>query len=291
MRQLKIAKQVTNIESHSLRKYLYEISKIPRIDAEEEVTLTRKIKNGDEDALVRLVNSNLRFVISVAKQYQNKGLPLADLISEGNLGMIRAAHKFDETRGFKFISYAVWWVRQAILQALAEQSRIVRMPLNKIGNAGKVQKAFLKLEQKFMREPTLEELADDLDLKKEEVAVALKANGHNQHVSIDAPMKTDEKTSRSETLLASEASRPDTEMFNESLKKEINRSLDCLSKREAEIIRLYYGLTGDCSYSLDELGNQFDLTRERVRQIKQQALEKLEKPEHLKNLRKYLVES
>jgi len=291
MRQLKIAKQVTNIESHSLRKYLYEISKIPRIDAEEEVTLARKIKKGDDDALLRLVNSNLRFVISVAKQYQNKGLPLADLISEGNLGMIRAAHKFDETRGFKFISYAVWWVRQAILQALAEQSRIVRMPLNKIGNAGKVQNAFLKLEQEFMREPTLEEVADDLDLKTDEVAVALKAIGHNQHVSIDAPMKSDEKASRSETLLSSEASRPDAEMFDESLKKEINRSLDCLPKREAEIIRLYYGLKGDCSHSLEELGYQFGLTRERVRQIKQQALEKLEKPQHMKNLQKYLVES
>lgn len=291
MRQLKIAKQVTNIESHSLRKYMYEISKIPRIDAEEEVSLTRKIKKGDEDALERLVSSNLRFVISVAKQYQNKGLPLADLISEGNLGMIRAAHKFDETRGFKFISYAVWWVRQAILQALAEQSRIVRMPLNKIGNAVKIQNAFLKLEQKFLREPTLEEVAEDLNLKTEEVAVALKATGINQHVSIDAPMKSDENTSRSETLLASEASRPDTEMFNESLKQEINRSLDCLPEREAEIIRLYYGLKGDCTYSLDELGNQFGLTRERVRQIKQQGLERLEKPQHLRNLRKYLVES
>ncbi len=282
MRQLKITQLVTNLDSPSLSKYLYEISKIPRITAEEEVVLAKKIRDGDGEALERLVNSNLRFVISVAKQYQNKGLGLSDLISEGNLGLIKAAQRFDETRGFKFISYAVWWIRQSMMQALDEQSRIVRLPFNKIGNASKVHKAFVKLEQEFQREPTFEEIAEILEMEPKDVTEALKASNYNKSVSLDAPVNPDENVKRSDKIFAAESDNPDSDLFDKSLHQEIWRSLSCLPKREAKIITLYFGLNGGPGYSLEELGSQLNLTRERVRQIKEQALQKLKRP-HLKN--------
>ncbi|MFW5890454.1 MAG: sigma-70 family RNA polymerase sigma factor, partial [Marinilabiliaceae bacterium] len=243
MRQLKITKQVTNRESPSLDKYLHEIGKVHLISAEEEVALAKKIKQGDEKALGLLINSNLRFVVSVAKQYQNQGLSLPDLINEGNLGLIKAAQRFDETRGFKFISYAVWWIRQSILQALAEQARIVRLPLNKIGSVNKVNNTFSKLEQEFQREPTPEEIAELLDMAPKDVKEALKVA--NRHVSMDAPLKPDEENTLYDVLLSSESTSPDAEMVDSSLKKEIERSLSTLSAREADIIRLYYGLNGE----------------------------------------------
>lgn len=273
MRQLKITKQVTNRESPSLDKYLHEIGKVQLISAEEEVTLAKKIKQGDERALGLLINANLRFVVSVAKQYQNQGLSLPDLINEGNLGLIKAAQRFDETRGFKFISYAVWWIRQSILQALAEQARIVRLPLNKIGSVNKVNNAFARLEQEFQREPTSEEIAEILDMAPKDVKEALKVS--NRHVSMDAPLKPDEENTLYDVLLSSDSVSPDSELLDDSLRREIERSLSTLSAREADIIKLYYGLNGEPPYSLEEIGKLFNLTRERVRQIKEKAIKRL----------------
>ncbi len=286
MRQLKITKQVTNRESPSLDKYLHEIAKVQLITAEEEVALAKKIKQGDEKALSRLINSNLRFVVSVAKQYQNQGLSLPDLINEGNLGLIKAAQRFDETRGFKFISYAVWWIRQSILQALAEQARIVRLPLNKIGSVNKVNNAFSILEQEFQREPTSEEIAEVLDMAPKDVKEALKAT--NKHVSMDAPLKPEEENTLYDVLLASDNVSPDSELLDDSLRKEIERSLSTLSAREADIVRLYYGLNGEPPYSLEEIGKLFNLTRERVRQIKEKAIKRLKHTYRSKILRNYI---
>lgn len=273
MRQLKITKQVTNRESPSLDKYLHEIGKVQLITAEEEVALAKKIRQGDEKALGELINANLRFVVSVAKQYQNQGLSLPDLINEGNLGLIKAAQRFDETRGFKFISYAVWWIRQSILQALAEQARIVRLPLNKIGSVNKVNNTFSRLEQEFQREPTPEEIGDVLEMAPKDVKEALKVS--NRHISMDAPLKPDEENTLYDVLLASDSVSPDAELLDNSLKKEIERSLSTLSSREADIIKLYYGLNGEPPYSLEEIGKLFNLTRERVRQIKEKAIKRL----------------
>ena len=263
MRQLKISRQVTNRETPSLDKYLHEIGKVRLLSGDEEVLLAKKIRNGDEKALELLINANLRFVVSVAKQYQNQGLSLPDLINEGNLGLIKAAQRFDETRGFKFISYAVWWIRQAILQALAEQARIVRLPLNKIGSINKVNNTFSRLEQDFQREPTPDEIAEILDIAPKEVREALKVSG--RHVSMDAPLKKDEDNTLYDVILSNEDDSPDSALLGESLKREIERSLNTLSPREADIIRLYYGLNGEPPYSLEEIGKYFSLTRERVR--------------------------
>ena len=288
MRQLKISKQVTNREAASLDKYLLEIGRMDLISAQEEVELARRIKAGDQRALDRLTKANLRFVISVAKQYQNQGLSLPDLIEEGNVGLIKAARRFDETRGFKFISYAVWWIRQSILQALAEQSRIVRLPLNKIGSIGKVNRAFSELEQRFERPPTAKELADFLDLSLADVKQALKSNG--RHISMDAPLKEgDESSSNMYDLLDNEdLGTPETNILHQSLQKEINRSLSTLTRREEDILKLYYGLDGRRQMSLDEIGMRFDLTRERVRQIKEKAVRRLRHTSRSKMLKSYL---
>lgn len=286
MRQLKITKQVTNRESPSLDKYLHEIGKVPLITAEEEVTLAKKIKKGDEEALSKLIKSNLRFVVSVSKQYQNQGLTLPDLINEGNLGLIKAAQRFDETRGFKFISYAVWWIRQAILQALAEQSRIVRLPLNKIGSINKVNSAFAKLEQEFQREPTAHEIADILDMAPKDVREAMKTN--SRHLSMDAPLVSEEENTLYDVMLSSDSSSPDSNLLDESLQREISRSLSTLSARESDIIKLYYGLGGEPPYSLEEIGKLFSLTRERVRQIKEKAIKRLKLTNRNKILKSYL---
>jgi RNA polymerase primary sigma factor len=288
MRQLKITKQVTNREAPSLDKYLHEIGKVPLITAEEEVQLARKIRNGDEQALERLINANLRFVVSVAKQYQNQGLSLPDLINEGNLGLIKAAQRFDETRGFKFISYAVWWIRQAILQALAEQARIVRLPLNKIGSINKINNTFARLEQEFQREPTFNEIAEALDIAPKDVKEALKIS--SRHVSMDAPLKADEENTLYDVLLHSESESPDSHLLDDSLRREIERSLSTLSPREADIVRLYYGLNGEPPYSLEEIGKLFNLTRERVRQIKEKAIKRLRHTYRSKILKSYLGE-
>ena len=286
MRQLKITKQVTNREAPSLDKYLHEIGKVQLITAEEEVQLAKKIKQGDQAALERLIKANLRFVVSVAKQYQNQGLSLPDLINEGNLGLIKAAQRFDETRGFKFSSYAVWWIRQSILQALAEQARIVRLPLNKIGSINKVNNTFARLEQEFQREPTPYEIADILDIAPKEVKEALKIS--SRHVSMDAPLKQDEENTLYDVLLSSDASSPDGELLDDSLRREIERSLSTLSTREADIVKLYYGLNGEPPYSLEEIGKLFNLTRERVRQIKEKAIKRLKHTYRSKILRSYL---
>lgn len=286
MRQLKITKQVTNREAPSLDKYLQEIGKVQLITAEEEVQLAKKIKQGDQAALERLIKANLRFVVSVAKQYQNQGLSLPDLINEGNLGLIKAAQRFDETRGFKFISYAVWWIRQSILQALAEQARIVRLPLNKIGSINKVNNTFARLEQEFQREPTPYEIADILDIAPKEVKEAMKVS--SRHVSMDAPLKQDEENTLYDVLLSSDASSPDGELLDDSLRREIERSLSTLSTREADIVKLYYGLNGEPPYSLEEIGKLFNLTRERVRQIKEKAIKRLKHTYRSKILRSYL---
>ena len=267
MRQLKITKQVTNRETASLDKYLQEIGRVDLITAEEEVELAKRIKEGDHPALERLVKANLRFVVSVSKQYQNQGLTLPDLINEGNLGLIKAAQRFDETRGFKFISYAVWWIRQSILQALAEQSRIVRLPLNKIGSINKINRAFSDLEQKYGRPPTPEEIAESLDITIEEVKQSIKNNG--RHLSMDAPLKDSEDSNNMYEVMSSDSSpKPDKQLMNESLRREIERSLSTLTPREADVIRLYFGLSGKHPMTLEEIGEKFDLTRERVRQIK-----------------------
>ena len=288
MRQLKITKQVTNRETISLDKYLHEISKEGLITAEQEVELAQRIKQGDAKALEKLTRANLRFVVSVSKQYQNQGLTLSDLINEGNLGLIKAAQRFDETRGFKFISYAVWWIRQSILQALAEQSRIVRLPLNKIGSINKINKTFSLLEQEYEREPSAEEIAETLELPIDEVRESLKSN--TRHVSMDAPLQDEGDSGNMYDLLTSDDSpRPDFKLLDESLKEEIKRTLDTLTPREADVISLYFGLGSEnASLTLEEIGEKFDLTRERVRQIKEKALRRLKHSSRSALLSKYL---
>ena len=276
MRQLKITKSITNRESQSLEKYLQEIGKVDLLTPEEEVDLAQKIKEGDQEALERLTKANLRFVVSVAKQYQNQGLSLSDLINEGNLGLIKAAQRFDETRGFKFISYAVWWIRQSILQALAEQSRIVRLPLNKVGSLNKINRAFSDLEQEFEREPSPEELAELLEIPTEEVETTLGVAA--RHVSMDAPFIEGEDNSLLDVL--ENNSTPDTDSaleYKESLRREIERSLNTLTDRQADVIKLYFGIGIEHPMSLEDIGDKFGLTRERVRQIKDKAINKLRK--------------
>jgi len=286
MRQLKIVKQVTNRETVSLDKYLHEIGKVDLLTTEEEVNLARRLKEGDEEALTKLVKANLRFVVSVAKQYQNQGLSLSDLINEGNLGLIKAAQRFDETRGFKFISYAVWWIRQSILQALAEQSRIVKLPLNKIGSISKVTKAFNELEQVHEREPSVEELSEVLELAPADIKEALKSS--NRHISMDAPITSDEDSNMYDVLLSSDSPAPDRGLLNDSLRKEIERALSTLTIREASVVRLYFGLNGSHPHTLEEIGEELELTRERVRQIKEKALKRLKQTTRSKVLKTYL---
>jgi RNA polymerase primary sigma factor len=288
MRQLKITKQVTNRETASLDKYLQEIGRVELISAEEEVELAKRIKQGDTKALDKLTKANLRFVVSVSKQYQNQGLSLPDLINEGNLGLIKAAQRFDETRGFKFISYAVWWIRQSILQALAEQARIVRLPLNKIGIINKVNKAFSELEQELGRTPTIDELADHLEISDADVKQSMANNG--RHVSMDAPLKEDDEGSSTlyDILQNPEQNNPERELILESLRGEILRSLNTLKVREADVIRLYYGLDGSAPMTLAEIGERFDLTRERVRQIKEKGIRKLKNASRSRILKAYL---
>jgi len=286
MRQLKITKHVTNRETASLDKYLQEIGKVELITAEEEVALAQRIKQGDRIALEKLTKANLRFVVSVSKQYQNQGLSLPDLINEGNLGLIKAAQRFDETRGFKFISYAVWWIRQSILQALAEQSRIVRLPLNKIGSINKINKAYARLEQEYEREPNAEEIADILEITENEVKESMKNAG--RHVSMDAPLIQDEENNMYDVLKSDEAPTPETELLYESLRKEIDRAISTLTQREADVIRLYFGLNGSHPMTLEEIGEKFDLTRERVRQIKEKAIRRLKHTSRSKILKSYL---
>lgn len=286
MRQLKITKQVTNRETASLDKYLQEIGKVELITAEEEVTLAQKIKQGDHLALEKLTKANLRFVVSVSKQYQNQGLSLPDLINEGNLGLIKAAQRFDETRGFKFISYAVWWIRQSILQALAEQSRIVRLPLNKIGAINKINKAYAKLEQKLERQPNHDEIADLLECSEQEVKDSVKNSG--RHVSMDAPLIQDEDNNMYDVLRNDEGITPETELLYDSLRKEIDRAVSTLTPRESDVVKLYFGLNGGHPMTLEEIGEKFDLTRERVRQIKEKAIRRLKHTSRSKILKTYL---
>lgn len=286
MRQLKITKQVTNRETASLDKYLQEIGKVDLINAEEEVNLARKIKQGDQLALEKLTKANLRFVVSVAKQYQNQGLTLPDLINEGNLGLIKAAQRFDETRGFKFISYAVWWIRQSILQALAEQSRIVRLPLNKIGSINKINKAYAQLEQEHERQPSAEEIGNMLEMSENDVKESMRNSG--RHVSMDAPLVDGEDSNLYDVLRSAESPNPDADLLNESLRTEIERSLATLTPREADVIRLYFGLSGQHPMTLEEIGETFDLTRERVRQIKEKAIRRLKHTSRSKILKTYL---
>ena len=287
MRQLKITKSITNRESQSLEKYLQEIGKVELISPEEEVQLAEKIKQGDQLALDRLTKANLRFVVSVAKQYQNQGLTLPDLINEGNLGLIKAAQRFDETRGFKFISYAVWWIRQSILQALAEQSRIVRLPLNKVGLTNRISKAFQMLEQEFEREPTAEEIADMLEIKTEEVAATL--NMSTRHISVDSPLSDGEENTLIDVLENTNAPRTDEFLVHhESLRMEIDRSLQTLTERQKDVICFFYGIGIDHPLSLEDIGERYHLTRERVRQIKDKAITKLRTTSRCRQLRVYL---
>ncbi len=287
MRQLKIVKQVTNRDTASLDKYLQEIAKVGLISAEEEVKLAKQIRKGDKLALEKLCKANLRFVVSVSKQYQNQGLSLPDLINEGNMGLIKAAQRFDETRGFKFISYAVWWIRQSILQALAEQARIVRLPLNKIGTINKVNKAFGVLEQKHEREPNPEEIADMLDINVEEVKESLKHSG--RHLSMDAPILEGEESDMHEVLYSDEQTNtPESNLLYDSLKNEIERTIATLPEREAEVIRFYFGLNGLHPHSLEEIGEKLNLTRERARQIKERAIRHLKHTSKCKILKTYL---
>ena len=283
---MKIIKQFTNRESQSLDKYLHEIGKVVLLTPEEEITLARGIKNGEPKALEKLTKANLRFVVSVAKQYQNQGLSLGDLINEGNLGLIKAAKRFDETRGFKFISYAVWWIRQSILQALAEQSRIVRLPLNRVGALNKIGKAYSNLEQEFEREPNASELADELEMDVSEIADTLRISG--KHISMDAPFAQGEENSLLDVMENEDQPSPDNTLISESLKLEIERALSTLSERETEVIKLYYGLNKEHSLTLEEIGEKFNLTRERVRQIKEKAIRRLRHASRSKNLRTYL---
>jgi len=286
MRQLKITKQVTNRETASLDKYLQEIGKVDLITADEEVELAKKIKQGDKLALEKLTKANLRFVVSVSKQYQNQGLSLPDLINEGNMGLIKAAQRFDETRGFKFISYAVWWIRQSILQALAEQSRIVRLPLNKIGSINKINKAYAALEQELEREPKPEEIAKYLEISIDEVKESQKNTG--RHVSMDAPLIQDEDNNLYDVLRNDENITPKTELLYDSLRKEIDRAVSTLTPREADVVRFYFGLGDSHPMTLEEIGEKFDLTRERVRQIKEKAIRRLKHTSRSKTLKTYL---
>ncbi|MEE9187299.1 MAG: sigma-70 family RNA polymerase sigma factor [Bacteroidota bacterium] len=282
----KISKQYTNRESQSLDKYLQEIGKVELLTPDEEIDLARRIKKGDQKSLETLTKANLRFVVSVAKQYQNQGLSLGDLINEGNLGLIKAAKRFDETRGFKFISYAVWWIRQSILQALAEQSRIVRLPLNRVGALNKIGKKFSELEQEFEREPSASELAEELDMSLFEVADTLKISG--RHLSMDAPFAQGEDNRLLDVIQDERQPSPDNELMKESLSKEVERALATLTDREAEVIRLYFGLGREHSLTLEEIGERFKLTRERVRQIKEKAIRRLRHASRSKALRAYL---
>lgn len=287
MRQLKITKSITNRESQSLEKYLQEIGKVDLLTPDDEVDLAQRIRQGDQVALERLTKANLRFVVSVAKQYQNQGLSLSDLINEGNLGLIKAAQRFDETRGFKFISYAVWWIRQSILQALAEQSRIVRLPLNKVGSLNKINKAFSELEQSFEREPTPEELAEVLELQTSEVETTLSVAA--RHVSMDAPFVDGEDNSLLDVLENTNTRKTDENLeYRDSLRNEIERSLSTLSERQKDVIKLYFGIGVEHPMSLEDIGMKFDLTRERVRQIKDKAINKLRTTSRSKLLKAYL---
>ena len=287
MRQLKITKSITNRESQSLEKYLQEIGKVDLITPEEEVQLAIRIKQGDQRALEKLTKANLRFVVSVAKQYQNQGLSLSDLINEGNLGLIKAAQRFDETRGFKFISYAVWWIRQSILQALAEQSRIVRLPLNKVGLSNKISKAYSQLEQEYEREPSTEELAEILDIGTEEVESTLGVAA--RHVSVDAPFADSEDNSLLDVLENPNADYADTDLAHyDSLRCEIERSLSTLTDRQRDVIKLYFGIGVEHPMSLEDIGEKFSLTRERVRQIKDKAITKLRTTNRCSLLKSYL---
>ena len=286
MRQLKITKSITNRESQSLDKYLQEIGREELITAEQEVELAQRIKQGDQVALEKLTKANLRFVVSVAKQYQNQGLTLPDLINEGNLGLIKAAQRFDETRGFKFISYAVWWIRQSILQALAEQSRIVRLPLNQVGSLNKINKAFSKLEQEFERPPSSDELATALDLPEEKVKDTMKVSG--RHVSVNAPFAEGEDNSLLDVMVNNDSPKADIELMRESLQREIERSLSTLTDREKDVVMLFFGIGMQHGLTLEEIGAKFDLTRERVRQIKEKAIRRLRHNSRSKLLKAYL---
>ncbi|TNE52712.1 MAG: RNA polymerase sigma factor RpoD/SigA [Bacteroidetes bacterium] len=287
MRQLKITKSITNRESQSLDKYLQDIGREELITAEEEVELARRIKQGDQLALEKLTRANLRFVVSVAKQYQNQGLTLPDLINEGNLGLIKAAQKFDETRGFKFISYAVWWIRQSILQALAEQARIVRLPLNQVGSLNKINKAFSKLEQEFERPPSAEELAEALEVPEDKIKESMNVSG--RHVSMDAPLSSNEDGGTLMDVMANtDAPKADHSLMAESLQREIERSLSTLTDKEREIIRLFFGIGMNHGLTLEEIGSKFNLTRERVRQIKEKAIRRLRHTSRNKLLKSYL---
>lgn len=286
MRQLKISKQITNRESQSLDKYLQEIGKVDLITADEEVELTKRIKAGDQVALEKLTKANLRFVVSVAKQYQSGSLTLGDLINEGNVGLIKAAKRFDETRGFKFISYAVWWIRQSIMQALAEQSRIVRLPLNRVGTINKITKAYSELEQKFEREPSPEELAEVLEVSPNEIVDTMKVSG--RHVSMNAPFIQGEENGLLDVLEDESEETPDSGLILDSLRREIQRTLSTLTQREADVISLYFGLNGESPMTMEEIGEKFGLTRERVRQIKEKATLRLRHGSRSKVLKSYL---
>ncbi len=286
MRQLKITKQVTNRDTPSLDKYLQEIGKVDLISPEDEVILARRIKAGDSDALSKLVKANLRFVVSVAKQYQNQGMSLPDLINEGNLGLMKAAQRFDETRGFKFISYAVWWIRQAILQSLAEQARIVRLPVNKIGSINRINRAFSRLEQEYEREPSSQEIADMLEMASDEVKDSLKTNGRT--VSMDAPISSEEDNNMYDVLQSVDTPSPDKNLINESLAYEIERALSTLSPREAKVLKLYFGINMKHPFTLEEIGEELALTRERVRQIKEKAIKRIQYTTRCRILKTYL---
>lgn len=288
MRQLKITKSITNRETASLDKYLQDIGKEELITAEEEVELAKKIKSGDHEALEKLTKANLRFVVSVAKQYQNQGLSLPDLINEGNLGLIKAAKRFDETRGFKFISYAVWWIRQSILQALAEQSRLVRLPLNQVGSLNKIKKATSKLEQRFERPPSVDEIAELMELPEYKVDKAMKIT--TRYVSVDAPLSQEEDTKFLDVFISDDVPKTDSDLMRQSLNKEIQRSLATLTDKERDVINLYYGIGMAHGLTLEEIGAKFDLTRERVRQIKEKAIRRLKHTSRSKLLKAYLGE-
>lgn len=286
MRQLRILKQITSRESESLDKYLTEIGKIDLITSDQEVELARRIRSGDTMALEKLVSANLRFVVSVAKQYQNNGMSLNDMINEGNLGLLKAASRFDETRGFKFISYAVWWIRQSIMQALAEQSRMVRLPLNRVGSLNKIHRAAAELEQKFQREPSHQELSEVLDMTTQEIASSLRTAG--RHVSVNAPMTAGEENSLLDVLVDVHSASPEVGLMADSLRREVGHALALLSPRESEVMALYFGLNGNESHSLEEIGARFDLTRERVRQIKEKATRRMRDGARSQALRAYL---
>lgn len=286
MRQLKITKQVTNRDTPSLDKYLQEIGRVELISPEEEVVLARRIREGETEALRKLVKANLRFVVSVAKQYQNQGMSLPDLINEGNLGLMKAAQRFDETRGFKFISYAVWWIRQAILQALAEQARIVRLPVNKIGSINRINRDFARLEQEFEREPNPQEIADNLEMVPDDVKEALKTNGRT--VSMDAPISAEEDNNMYDVLQSVDTPSPDRNLINESLAYEIERALSTLSSRESKVLKLYFGLGMKHPFTLEEIGEELSLTRERVRQIKEKAIKRIQFTTRCRILKSYL---